>query len=161
MRNFRNRLANASKKENGASDAISMLILLPILLMLIFSMIDISLYVMARSNVQGIARDGARQVAMWGGESSTLRGKAAKPSANMKNALQHNDGSCKPSACQKGKPPTVKCTPARTSNAGQEVSCTITYYYQSVVGNFSFFGAITNSPFTVKQYAYSETKGLK
>lgn len=163
MRKLRNRLnAINTKQEKGDSEIISVLILLPIMLMLIFSMIDISLYVMTRSTVQGVARDGARQVAMWGGNESSLRGKNVKtPSTNMTNALQHSNGACKPSACQNGKPPKATCTPKQTSQAGDEVSCSVTYSYQSVVGNFSFFGAVTSQPFTVTQYARSETKGLK
>lgn len=159
MKQLRKRLQVLRKEDRGASDIITILFLLPILLLLIFSMIDLSLYVMARSTVQGVARDGARQVAMWGGNESSLRGKASAPTANMKTALVHGNGNCKPSACTKA--PVIQCTPKQTSAAGDNVSCSVTYSYRSVTGNYSLFSALTNQSFTVTQTSRAETKGLK
>ena len=57
--------------DKGDSELVSLLILLPLLLAMLISIIDSSMYFANRSQVQAAARDGARQVAIMGGAGNT------------------------------------------------------------------------------------------
>lgn len=149
-------IRKARNNESGSGEVVAVLFMLPLVLWLILSLIDVSIYFQARTSVQNVARDSARQVAIWGGNKSPLNPSSTAIATNAKNTLW-NGKKCSPSACSKA--PAVTCTPNKTSRAGQQVSCSITYYYKSVApGNpFTGFSGFLNKKFVIKEVARSET----
>lgn len=146
------------REEKGSSDIVVILLTLPIVIFLLLSLIDISLYFQARTMVQNVTRDAARDVSVWGGASAnsplnpTNRSVQNQARDRLWDGQQCTSGNCSRS-------PVVTCTPNQTSRAGQTVSCTTQYWYHSLVpGNpISAFGGLTNASFTITEYARSET----
>lgn len=146
------------QNDSGSGEVIATLFMTPIVLWLIFSLIDVSAYFQARTSVQNAARDGARQVAIWGGNNSPLNPTTQSVAQITKNNIYNaSTGKCTPGACKQ--PPKVTCTPDRTAQAGQQVSCTIVYYYQPAAsGNpFTGFTGFLNNSFTITETARAET----
>lgn len=155
---FRSTWKEITSDESGSSEVITTLFMVPILLWLIFSLIDVSLYFQARTSVQNVARDAARQSSIWGGNQSSLRPFDESVSQNARNALfDEETDTCIPGACSEV--PTVNCTPNVTSYAGDTVSCTISYTYRPVYsGNpFTGFGSLLNSPIVITETSRAET----
>ena len=153
---IRTTLKPRSKSENGGSEIITTLMILPLILWLIFSLIDVSVYLTARSSVQNAARDAARQVSVWGGNNSRLNPLGVTVATATFNQL-YNNGKCTPGACTR--PPVVSCTPEVTNRPGDSVQCSITYYYRSIyAGNpITGFASFLNHSFTVVETARAET----
>jgi Flp pilus assembly protein TadG len=153
---FREKILKQKKSERGSGEVITALIMLPLVIWLIFSLIDVSLYFTARSNVQNVTRDAARQVAVWGGNASRLNPSNQAVDKAAYNLLYVN-GKCTASSCTK--PPVVKCTPQVTTVAGQTVACSTTYHYSAANKNnpISGFASILNRSFTITETARSET----
>lgn len=145
------------KNEKGESEIITLLFILPLLVWLIFSVIDVSLYMNVRSTVANAARDGARQAAIYGGNNSRLNPNSPTSVAEGIKATLWDGTKCRPSACTA--PPEVTCTPDITSNSGEIVKCSIKYYYTSAApGNpFAGFSNFLTKPFTVTEVSRSET----
>lgn len=142
--------------ESGDSEIITALLVLPMIIWLIFSTIDVSLYMNTRSSVQNAARDAARQVAVYGGDNSRLNPYAPNTVALTARNTLWNGSKCTPSACKQA--PEVTCTPTIVAKAGDVVSCTIKYYYTTAAsGNpISGFAGFLNKPFTVTETARAE-----
>lgn len=149
-------------REAGAADLIVTLATIPFAVILILALVDISLFLNTKSHVQSTLRDGVRQAAMWGGSAGPdkvrLNTSGNNTAANIKKQIWDKDKrACTHSHCKSE--PLVSCTTPIANRAGQEISCTVIYRYQSVVPGSSLlgFGAITNAPFTAKEYSLSET----
>lgn len=156
MRRLTNFLDSKRRKERGDSEVITALMVIPLVVWLIFSLIDVSLYMQARSEVQNVARDAARQVAIYGGNDSRLNPFGKTISQAAFDRLYQN-GKCTASKCVE--PPKVTCTPSSTNASGQQVVCTITYRYSAIYGNnpISGFAGFLGSSFTVSETARAET----
>lgn len=145
------------QNERGSAELVSFIFVIPLLAWLIFSLIDISLYMNARSEISNVARDAARQVAIYGGNDNPLLNpyKSGTIAANIKKSL-YSGGKCTASGCKKA--PTVKCTPAVTKKPGEMVQCSITYHYKSALGGnpIAGFADFLGSSFTVQETARSE-----
>lgn len=151
-------LQRRKQSESGSTEVITTLFMIPIILWLILSLIDVSLYFQARTTVQNVARDSARQVAVWGGNESPLRPYEVPVNVNGFNALFNSaTQTCKPGNCKTA--PLVNCTPPLTAYAGQEVSCTVVYEYKAInPGNpLTGFTGFMNKPITITEYARAET----
>lgn len=156
MRKLNHLRVRAKGEERGSAEIITTMIMLPIILWLIFSMIDISLYLNARSKVTNLARDGARAVAIYGGDDSRLNPYGKTIASDVKSRLW-NGSKCSASACRGA--PVVTCTPTVTNSAGQPVSCTIRYSYKSIYASnpITGFAGFLNKDFTVTEHARAET----
>lgn len=149
-------------RENG-SDIIVTLFALPVVLAIVFSLIDVSTYFQTRAQVENITRDGARQVALYGGTSpsiplnvQTLGGKDI--TATVLAKLWKN-GNCTLSGCTK--PPTVTCSPTQASSLSQDASCTVTYNYRSIGGalvSWLGFGNIVANQINITETFKVETR---
>lgn len=159
MRNLQKhlgRLRDREQGERGDGELVTALFIIPIVLWILFSLIDISLYMQTRSEVQNVARDSARQVAIYGGNNSRLN-PYGDSIARVTLERLYQDGKCTPGLCEKA--PTVQCTPGTATQAGQQVGCSITYHYRAIFGNnpITGFAAFLGSEFTVTETAYAET----
>jgi Flp pilus assembly protein TadG len=156
MIKLRNFVKKRTQNENGEADIIVTLFMVPFAVFLIFALINMSMYFQARSVVENIARDGARQVALYGGAAANvpLNNTGSAVSDLVFNRLYANGG-CTQSNCTA--PPRVTCTPNQASAAGQSVTCTITYYFSPIANDWFGFAAITAQPFTVTGQTISET----
>lgn len=149
-------------REHG-SDIIITLFALPVVLAVVFSLIDVSSYFQTRAQVENITRDGARQVALYGGTSpsiplniQTLGGKDI--TATVLAKLWQN-GNCTLSGCTK--PPTVTCSPTQASSLSQDATCTVTYNYRSIGGalvDMLGFGNIVSTEIKVTETFKVETR---
>lgn len=149
-------------KEEGSADLIVTLATIPFALLLILALIDISLFLNTKSYVQSSLRDGVRQAAMWGGTGDPSQVRLNLSGTNTQTTILNklwdsSKGVCTHSHCQAK--PAVSCTTAVATAAGQRISCSVVYKYQSIVpgSNLLGFGNITNSPFTATEYSLSET----
>lgn len=156
MRRIERAIRSRIDSESGSSEVITTLMVIPLVLWLIFSLIDTSLYMQARSEVQNVARDGARQVAIYGGNDSRLNPDNKAISQQVFDRLYQN-GKCTASVCDA--PPIVTCTPNATTAGGQEVGCTIEYSYRAIYGNnpITGFAGFLAQSFTVTETAFAET----
>jgi hypothetical protein len=134
--------------------------MIPFALGLIFALIDVSSYFQTRSTVQNITRDGARQVALYGGSSSSipLNTNGQDVNVGVYNKL-YRDGGCVPSNCPT--PPTVECGPGMATDLNVDAYCKVTYYYSSVGGGlvqWLGFGTILSTPIQTNESFKVETK---
>jgi hypothetical protein len=150
------------KREEGAADLIVTLATIPFAVILILALIDISLFLNTKSYVQSSVRDGVRQAAMWGGSGDPsqvrLNTSGAKTQTNILNKIwDSSKGVCTQSHCESK--PIVFCDREIATAAGQNIRCTVTYHYSSIVpaSDLLGFGAITGAPFTVVENGLSET----
>lgn len=147
-----------NRDERGSAELPVTIIMLPFVLFLLFALIDMSLYLNTRSNVQSVLRDGTRLVALYGGNSSgsPLNPTGRNIDAIVKDRLWQN-GACTKSNCDSQ--PIVSCTPNLARNIAQDVSCSVTYDYRPVVYDVFFgFTNISDAKFTITETSISETR---
>lgn len=126
-----------SDKETG-SDIVTTLFLIPLIVALLFTMIDVSTYFQTKTQVQNITRDGARTVALLGGASAEISlnkekfgGAGQSVATYVRNKLVSGD-KCTISGCTTL--PTVTCSPTVATSLNADATCTTVYYYQPVGG---------------------------
>ena len=61
-------------KDRGDSELVSLVLLIPLIVGILFTMIDMSVYFSNRAQIQSAARDAARTVAIMGGNGTSLSG---------------------------------------------------------------------------------------
>jgi len=147
------------RSERGSSELPVTLVMLPFAVFLIFALIDVSFYMQTRANVQNILRDGVRQIALFGGNSSaTPLNNTGKPVSQLIHDTLWQNGACVKSFCTAE--PIVRCTPEIATVVGQQVSCSVTYTYSPVAwdGFFGFSTFITSVPYTLTEVSISETR---
>lgn len=169
MFKFANKLRHWRKGEEGASELVTTLFMLPLALFLILTLIDVSMYFNARSSVQNVTREGVRQAAMWGGtggkEHVRLNPTSTPTATAIKNSLFDSESNkCKQAGCTK--PPIVTCTTKTSTgnsnvakNAGDTVTCTTTFYYKTVTPGSDYFGfaAAIGNEIKLTESALTET----
>lgn len=169
MFNLARKMRAVRKEETGASELVTTLFMLPLALFLILTLIDVSMYFNARSAVQNVTREGARQAAMWGGtgthQNVRLNPGSTSTAQNIKNTLYDSESDrCKQAGCTKQ--PEVKCDTfvggsARTSakNAGDRIVCRTTFYYKTVTPGSDYFGfaAAIGNKIIIEETTLSET----
>lgn len=150
-------------REQGAADMIVTLATIPFAIFLILALLDISLFLNTKSHVEASVRDGVRQAAMWGGagDPSQVRlnvsGKSTEQNIKDKLWVSSGEGYCTHSRCVKA--PEVSCPVKVARTAGTKLTCSVRYYYSSIVPGSDLlgFGSIVNEPYTVTEYSISET----
>lgn len=145
------------RNERGDSELPVTLIMLPLVIFLIFALIDISFYMNTRSQVQSILTQGTRQMALYGGNSRALPlNKTGASVADDIYGTLYQNGQCTKSFCDA--PPVVTCTPDVASRVGQKMTCTLIYDYHPFVRDllFGFSAGITDPAFTISSTTVSE-----
>ena len=142
------------KRNEHGSDLVVTLFMIPIFIAVLFSIIEVSTYFQTKTQVENIARDGARMVALFGGSSANISlnqdkfgGQGKAVTAYVYSRLVDVNGNCTISGCKQ--PPVVTCGPSVASALNQDAFCTIDYYYSGVAGsivNWIGFNAITDNP---------------
>lgn len=169
MFNLARKIRAARQDETGASELVTTLFMLPLALFLILTLIDVSMYFNARSAVQNVTREGARQAAMWGGtgnhEKVRLNPGNTSTAQNISATLYDPvTGKCKQAGCTQ--PPEVKCDTyvngaARTSaqKAGDRIVCRTTFHYKTVTPGSDYFGfsAAIGNTIVIEETTLSET----
>lgn len=169
MFNLVSKMRAIRKEESGASELVTTLFMLPLALFLILTLIDVSMYFNARSAVQNVTREGARQAAMWGGTGThntvRLNPGSTSTAQNIANALYNSEtGQCKQAGCTKA--PEVKCDTyvgASRANAaktaGDRIVCRTTFYYSTVTPGSDYFGfaAAIGNKIVIEETTLSET----
>lgn len=147
------------RSDRGDGSLVSLILVIPLLVGLLFTIVDLSAYFANRAYVQTVAHNGARTVAIMGGNGSAAystqleykygqtkettcdkvsrdkRAAEAKTIAstaiecNMMADLQDATGLINVSV------QSVKCTPSMTSSIGQRVSCEIKWSYGGTPGS--------------------------
>lgn len=166
MNKLREKQAN---REMGAADMVAALMLTPIILMLIFASIDISMWLNTKSHIESSMRDGVRMASMWGGTGGNSKVRLNPYSQNVDSMIlskfyNADKNICTQSNC-KAKP-TVKCrvgslsgNKVRATRAGETVNCRMTYQYKSIVPGASVLGlsGITENKMTYTVTGVTET----
>lgn len=158
---MRNHLKKMHYDESGAGELINALIVLPILLILIFSIFNVGTYFLTLGNVTREVANSARQIAMYGGNDSriALNKNGGKTISQSLYEKLYNGGKCTLSACTQA-PTNVRCTSKGGIVPGSTVSCTVTYHYKSFMGGTDFgIGNVLQQPKTITQYSVSENWG--
>lgn len=138
-----NKFLNKVKNDDGAANTISFMMIIFVVMVIMFSFIDIGMYFNVKNEVQSAAENGARNVALYGGTSGRLRSqKQATPakeivSQSINSKFQNN----------KSKTVVVNditCGPESGVQAGDKVFCQVEYTYKGLVGDMGiFFGGET------------------
>lgn len=161
------------RNEDGVETA-AMLIVLPVLIILVFALVDIGVMFSTRAQVAGVARDVARAAAADGGNLNPTTTTTNKRWDTVGRAQLYSSGKCRYGRCQSGKAPTMNCrritstssgtvyTSDVATRSGDLITCTITYPYRGInqglldspmgLGFGSFL-----KPFTVEASARAET----
>lgn len=85
IKSFRERL----RSDSASGELISALFIIPLVVMLLFTMVDAAIYFNNRAQIQGIARDGARSVAIMGGDGTE----------STETTIEHKYGISRSAAC--------------------------------------------------------------
>jgi len=149
-------LKKLTKKLNSdkGDSLVSTIIIFPLMIIMLVTAIDFSIYMANRGQIQGIARDGARTVAIMGGNGTNKQGTAIE--AKYGNARSESCAGLESEAftskstsieCNiirnlenyKGlvnvEIKAVKCTPQKANFIGQRVSCEISWKYGGIPGS--------------------------
>lgn len=125
-----------AQSDSGDSTLVSTVIVLPLLMMIIFTIIDFSIWASNKSLIQDAARDSARSVAIMGGTDSPLSDRygvnesAADGLENKLRAL-NSSGALSNVTFVEG---SIECGPGVAAGVGDETYCTTRWEY----GGFGF-----------------------
>lgn len=151
------------RKERGSAELVVTLITVPLLIALLFAIVNVSSYFQVRSEIQNEATNGSRLVALYGGSSTgAYRNTTGQSVQNIVLSKIYSNGKCTYSYC--AKKPTVSCyvvvngaKVAVAREAGQEAVCTITYTYSPVAPITLGFNGLFNIPVNVSATSVTET----
>lgn len=90
-------LKQKAKSDRGASSLISFILLVPLFLGLVITAVDLSFYFSNRAQVEAVARDAARTVAIFGGDGD----------ATQATSIEKNYGTSRATACSSNNPEIV------------------------------------------------------
>lgn len=86
-------LKQKAKSDRGASSLISFILLVPLFLGLVITAVDLSFYFSNRAQVEAVARDAARTVAIFGGDGDVT----------MATSIEKSYGTSRATACSSGR----------------------------------------------------------
>lgn len=160
-----NRFRAFLMKHHERGDVVETVFMVPIAIFIMFAMINLSSYFSVRAQVQNVARDGARLVALYGGNSpNAIRNNSGKPVETAVLDLLWDGNKCKLSYCASNGGgqirPIVDCTPDVATAAGQTVTCNIKYEYSPlapVPPGLEGLNGVFGQPMSVTATFVSET----
>lgn len=150
------------RREEGSSDVIVTLIFLPIFAFFLLALIDLGLYFQTRTIVQNNVRDAARQVALWGGDSSRLDPSIQGGRGNRDNTVSYRVGQT-----LIGNPSTrlnfdnsnpIVCTPDETRIMNETVTCRTNGVQYRPITPGNPFTLFLNGDISITENAISEVK---
>lgn len=151
------------KSDKGDSELVTLLILLPLVMMILFTIIDTSILFSNRSIVQSSVRDAARTVAIMGGNGTVLQGTPIEVQygETISAACAGLDSNPVTSEAYDGSQTVIEChalqtyainpslinvkitdlacTPTVSLNLGATTSCTVNWEYNSIPGGMMKF----------------------
>lgn len=139
---LRTLLKNA--RSDSGDSLVTALIVFPLVVSLLVTGIDFGVFLNNKSYITNAAREGARTVAILGGNGSNdISDKYGKPAslatcAGMSNVecdlyLTLDSAPLVQATLENGDPKTdIKCTPNKTSYVGEQVSCTVKWRYKGL-----------------------------
>lgn len=152
-------LSRRRKSDGGSAELISLIIIIPLVLGILFTMIDTSIYFSNRSTIQAVARDGARTVAIMGGNGTRNTQTAIEkeyglpisvcsdPVLAEESVVDALDGTQTAIECNMLKTlantvgltnikvNSVECTPTSANAIGTRTSCSVSWNYGSIPGS--------------------------
>lgn len=156
MMKFRNWI---NRRTNERGDVVQTIFMLPIAIFLLFAMINLSSYFSLHAQIQDTARNGARMVALYGGNGAgAIRNTSGKAVETTILGTLWDGSKCSLSYCTKK--PEVNCNPDIATQAGQIVTCNIKYYYSPIAPvpqGLEGLNGVTGQPMSVTATYVSET----
>lgn len=147
------------RKLSERGDIVQTVMMLPIAIFMLYALINLSSYFGLRAQVMDTARQGARLVALYGGNSTGAVMNNGKDSVKTIVEKQLWDGKkCLLSYCTKK--PVVTCSPEITRTAGTLVKCNIKYYYSPIAPvpkGLEGWNGVTGQPMSVTATYVAET----
>ena len=164
---LREKMFREGPREKG-STTVETVFMMPIAIFILFAMINLSSYFSVRAQVENVAREGARLVALYGGQSTNaIRNTSGESVENQVMDLiwDSETNQCEFSFCESAgngnqRQPVVSCTPNIARNAGEIVECTIQYWYSPlapVPSGLEGLNGVFGQPITVSVTYVSET----
>lgn len=168
---------NIEVRDRGDSSIISLVIALPLVLAILFTIIDSGIYFMNSQIINSEANNGARIVAIYGGNGDAgemTQIEAAYTTADEKLACQGVSTSFARTPTECGifrvlteskmltgvKINNVLCTPVRSLSIGADVSCTVDWEYSGIPGSAMSFISIPEEDGSRRSpFRHTETKG--
>ena len=167
-----NKIKNAiakikNKEERGLSDLVNALILMPLMIILIFTVLNVGNYLYTLSIVTNETALATRMVGLYGGENSTIARKKVKDltgtTNNISTYLQERIYDAGSNTCRVGvvssrcEPPVVTCTSRDGIRAGSIVTCEVEYRYKSFLNGLDLgISSVLERPQTIRQSAVAE-----
>lgn len=151
-------LARKSKKDDGAAETVSFIVIMFFVVVMLISFIDAGIYFNVKNEMKAAAENGARNVALYGGTEGDLRNSrsGANPAVDV---VWNSITTSATSSIVKVKKTDISCGP-KNSYAGDNVYCDVTYRYTGVAGKFGLF-YLGGSDITIKGSATSEVNTKK
>lgn len=160
------------RSERGV-EAAAILFVMPVLIILVFALIDIAVMFTVRSQVNAVARDAVRAAAADGGNLNPRTNTTGLSWSQAAYRQLYSSGKCTFGRCDDGERPTVSCTKITTPagavyrgnvarDAGDLITCTVNYPYKGINQGLLDspiglgFGAFLKD-FTVSSSSRSET----
>lgn len=148
-----------SFKSDRGDSLVSFIIVVPVLLMILITSVDYGIFMLNRGQIQAVARDAARTVAIYGGNGDASKATPIENAygvprglvcssvggwgvdASTSSAVECN--TAKALQQQRGlvnvKVKKIECTPRVATSIGERVSCDISWEYGGVAGSFLSF----------------------
>lgn len=138
-------LQNRTQKEDGGGEVISALFVIPMIMLLLFFIVDMGGFYFTMGQVSDVTKEATRQVAIYGGNNSTLAKNklGTSVSSALSSKLKELGVSVSGVSCSGGGLP------------GDVVSCSVTFKYDSVLASAGIGGLA--EPQTITQYSVAET----
>lgn len=144
-------LSKRSKKDEGAAQTVSFIVIIFFVMWILISFIDVGIYFNIKNEMKAAADNGARNVALYGGTEGDLRNN--RKNVTPAETVVRNSITTSPSS-KVVQVKDVKCGPT-TSTAGDEVWCKVDYKYVGIAGKFGMF-FLGNTEVTAPGSATSE-----
>lgn len=156
---------NKLQDDKGAANTVSFMVIIFFVMLMLISFLDVGIYFNVKNEMQAAAENGARNVALYGGTGTSLRGAGNR--GGSRGGVASAEDVVMDSIRSKFKPggPTtgmvdasktnVECNPP-TSTAGDPVECVVTYTYLGLAKDFGMFKLRDGGVTKVKGTAVSE-----
>lgn len=153
------KLLKKLRSDKGDSELVSLLIILPLVLGIMFTMIDVSMFFSNRALIQNTVRDSARSVAIMGGNGTNNKGTPIELKYGLSRSASCSGLSSNPMVSTALKPTTsaiecqalsalannkslvevtvteMTCSPQKTDGVGVEAKCTASWTYGHISGS--------------------------
>lgn len=151
------------KKDKAAANTISFIVIIAFIMTMLVSFIDVGLYFNTKNQMQSAADNGARSVAMFGGNDSIVRdARGGETSPEDLVLISIPDAYKNPTENETVVVNDISCSPnSGKISAGDPVYCDIEYTYNGIAGGFGLFNlgrgaAGSNDSMTVRGTSVSE-----